>query len=365
MGEHESLDKNHVIDSDSGASSFQDEEDVEEERKTSRPQTKQEDWTVESNMAEENCAPEVTVSQASCGSASNGSRKARRARTAFTYEQLVTLENKFQSTRYLSVYERLNLALALNLTETQVKIWFQNRRTKWKKQNPGKDVNSPTAYSPPIAFSSGKNTGSAGNSGPFSTPDFVPPFLRSAQAFAAPPVSSEVLSEPSPKLEETGRTASDNLRSYIETQYSKLMESSAMSQKGVHSEILSLKNFSPSEGGEKSQLSPLPPQTCPDQSQGQTSFFLKAASIAAAAIASAKSGECIGAVEGAPVFMPPPPPLPQNWRDIFSSEAMAPLFSQPWYLAAAALSSLKQDHDNANTAAAAQPPTPVFNRSGC
>ncbi|VDN12148.1 unnamed protein product, partial [Dibothriocephalus latus] len=79
-------------------------------------------------------------------------RKTRRARTAFTYEQLVTLENKFKSTRYLSVYERLNLALALNLTETQVKIWFQNRRTKWKKQNPGKDVNSPTAVSPPILF---------------------------------------------------------------------------------------------------------------------------------------------------------------------------------------------------------------------
>ncbi|KAL5015961.1 hypothetical protein ScPMuIL_005550 [Solemya velum] len=70
--------------------------------------------------------------------------KPRRARTAFTYEQLVSLENKFKTTRYLSVCERLNLALSLNLTETQVKIWFQNRRTKWKKQNPGMDVNSPT-----------------------------------------------------------------------------------------------------------------------------------------------------------------------------------------------------------------------------
>ncbi|XP_049779679.1 homeobox protein slou-like [Schistocerca cancellata] len=73
-----------------------------------------------------------------------GSGKPRRARTAFTYEQLVALENKFKTTRYLSVCERLNLALSLSLTETQVKIWFQNRRTKWKKQNPGMDVNSPT-----------------------------------------------------------------------------------------------------------------------------------------------------------------------------------------------------------------------------
>ena len=76
--------------------------------------------------------------------------KPRRARTAFTYEQLVALENKFKTTRYLSVCERLNLALSLNLTETQVKIWFQNRRTKWKKQNPGLDVNSPTTMSPSL-----------------------------------------------------------------------------------------------------------------------------------------------------------------------------------------------------------------------
>ena len=88
---------------------------------------------------------------------SNGSRggKPRRARTAFTYEQLVALENKFKHTRYLSVCERLNLALSLNLTETQVKIWFQNRRTKWKKQNPGLDINTPTtAPSSPFGSSS-------------------------------------------------------------------------------------------------------------------------------------------------------------------------------------------------------------------
>lgn len=81
------------------------------------------------------------------GGGSNGGGsggKVRRARTAFTYEQLVALENKFKTTRYLSVCERLNLALSLSLTETQVKIWFQNRRTKWKKQNPGMDVNSPS-----------------------------------------------------------------------------------------------------------------------------------------------------------------------------------------------------------------------------
>lgn len=81
----------------------------------------------------------------------HGCSKPRRARTAFTYEQLVALENKFRATRYLSVCERLNLALSLSLTETQVKIWFQNRRTKWKKQNPGADSTMPTG---PNALSS-------------------------------------------------------------------------------------------------------------------------------------------------------------------------------------------------------------------
>ncbi|XP_054708922.1 homeobox protein slou-like [Uloborus diversus] len=80
----------------------------------------------------------------SSSSSDSKAGKPRRARTAFTYEQLVALENKFKTTRYLSVCERLNLALSLRLTETQVKIWFQNRRTKWKKQNPGMDANSPT-----------------------------------------------------------------------------------------------------------------------------------------------------------------------------------------------------------------------------
>ncbi|XP_043245444.1 homeobox protein slou-like [Amphibalanus amphitrite] len=104
---------------------------------------------------------EERPSKKKCSSDSKGG-KPRRARTAFTYEQLVSLENKFKQTRYLSVCERLNLALSLNLTETQVKIWFQNRRTKWKKQNPGVDVNSPTAGATP-SFS------------PFSAPSLLYP----------------------------------------------------------------------------------------------------------------------------------------------------------------------------------------------
>lgn len=64
-------------------------------------------------------------SKSNGGGGSKHHGKPRRARTAFTYEQLVSLENKFKSTRYLSVCERLNLALSLQLSEQQVKIWFQ------------------------------------------------------------------------------------------------------------------------------------------------------------------------------------------------------------------------------------------------
>ncbi|XP_004625649.1 NK1 transcription factor-related protein 2 [Octodon degus] len=88
--------------------------------------------------------------------------KPRRARTAFTYEQLVALENKFRATRYLSVCERLNLALSLSLTETQVKIWFQNRRTKWKKQNPGADGAAQAGAGAPQPGTAGAAAGTCG-----------------------------------------------------------------------------------------------------------------------------------------------------------------------------------------------------------
>ncbi|XP_054273286.1 barH-like 2 homeobox protein [Macrosteles quadrilineatus] len=63
------------------------------------------------------------------------SRKPRRRRTAFTHAQLAYLERKFRCQKYLSVADRSDVADALNLSETQVKTWYQNRRTKWKRQN--------------------------------------------------------------------------------------------------------------------------------------------------------------------------------------------------------------------------------------
>ncbi|GAB6026976.1 hypothetical protein CHUAL_013645 [Chamberlinius hualienensis] len=70
----------------------------------------------------------------------------KRSRAAFSHAQVYELERRFNHQRYLSGPERADLAQALKLTETQVKIWFQNRRYKTKrKQLQQEMVPSPAA----------------------------------------------------------------------------------------------------------------------------------------------------------------------------------------------------------------------------
>jgi len=58
----------------------------------------------------------------------------KRSRAAFSHAQVYELERRFSHQRYLSGPERADLAQGLKLTETQVKIWFQNRRYKTKRK---------------------------------------------------------------------------------------------------------------------------------------------------------------------------------------------------------------------------------------
>ncbi|KAH9505416.1 hypothetical protein Btru_057204 [Bulinus truncatus] len=63
----------------------------------------------------------------------NKAQDEKRPRTAFTNEQLQRLKREFEDCRYLTETRRKNLAEELGLTESQIKIWFQNKRAKIKK----------------------------------------------------------------------------------------------------------------------------------------------------------------------------------------------------------------------------------------
>ncbi|XP_048363060.1 ventral anterior homeobox 1 [Sphaerodactylus townsendi] len=116
----------------------------------------------------------------------------KRTRTSFTAEQLYRLEMEFQRCQYVVGRERTELARQLNLSETQVKVWFQNRRTKQKKDQ-GKDSDLKSVVSETAATCSVLRLLEQGRLlSPPGLPGLLPPCATSAlgSALRAPSLAS-------------------------------------------------------------------------------------------------------------------------------------------------------------------------------
>lgn len=103
----------------------------------------------------------------------SGPRLRRKPRVLFSQSQVSELERRFRQQRYLSAPEREHLAHILKLTSTQVKIWFQNRRYKCKRQKQDKSLElagyppAPRRVAVPVLVRDGKLCGTGSHSAPY------------------------------------------------------------------------------------------------------------------------------------------------------------------------------------------------------
>nr|XP_045602165.1 ventral anterior homeobox 2-like [Procambarus clarkii] len=125
----------------------------------------------------------------------------KRARTTFSGDQLSALEREFRRNQYLVGRERSLLAARLGLSETQVKVWYQNRRTKHKRDRE-REHEAPTAGLAPTLTPTTAITPTSRTILPPLTPPVMPPATTALFTFppAAPPTTTSSLSLLPPKM---------------------------------------------------------------------------------------------------------------------------------------------------------------------
>lgn len=115
---------------------------------------KEQEEEVVSERSQKSCQLKKSLEAAGdCKASEDGERpkprSRRKPRVLFSQAQVFELERRFKQQRYLSAPEREHLASSLKLTSTQVKIWFQNRRYKCKRQRQDKSLELGTHAPPP------------------------------------------------------------------------------------------------------------------------------------------------------------------------------------------------------------------------
>ncbi|XP_068128389.1 homeobox protein Nkx-6.3 [Hyperolius riggenbachi] len=106
-----------------------------------------------------------TLSNVAAGNIDVSARK-KHTRPTFTGHQIFALEKTFEQTKYLAGPERARLAFSLGMSESQVKVWFQNRRTKWRK----KSITDPSGQSTLTSRAPGELTPSENEDDEYSKP---------------------------------------------------------------------------------------------------------------------------------------------------------------------------------------------------